>query len=622
MYAGTRRSTLGSIGGSELSLQISSATSVEGDDFLPLIKNNGKHLRLVNKQSNSSKSRLDLMEALSLEPDDKGTETTRQGRSATPGYHPDDIKEASHEAEVAIKLCGSILAELDATRTSFNETPRLPPTTIVRQLSRRTTVKPRVKKSHPLTLIRTPVSPVNTVRRKPSVTKAQRKNCTKQRQMKTQRKSLGAKYATKNNSKWTENVSDLLSGKLFQKIEADEMLTPAQIKAYKLKRLSKLQLQNAISSETLATETVDTPVEPFHMDDLPARIGSSGVQLTANTPVDEKPDPVFFNEALRKDFSIDRTSNDDELFLGAPSSTLASSPSSSTDLTPNKDGAASSSQTQTKSPSRYVFRKISELPTISESLPRDDELFLSHGVTKARNDAADADYVFFRSTPYTLTAPRHRHGPIRLAKADLCPDPRLGADDGLDWTAFQMAILGGAGDYFTDSDHILRLQEAEDVEAICEWWDNWGFGGYGRLMTQDDEPKSPSTVSGDGDPLYHEIGRDNPYSARHRWRSLRRKAASEGRRLDLDLDRGDKLYNGGGIKKWSADGHASRLLERESMASLPQSPMLDLRVIAGDSDVVDFVPMGYNLSHDLGDFLNWETENVYSDSAMYQGGVI
>lgn len=52
---------------------------------------------------------------------------------------------------------------------------------------------------------------------------------------------------------------------------------------------------------------------------------------------------------------------------------------------------------------------------------------------------------------------------------------------------------------------------------------------------------------------------------------------------------------------------------RSSGSSLPPSPMLKLVA----SPVMDeMIPMGYNLGHDLGDFLNWETyhvRNTYGD---------
>ncbi|KAF3764485.1 hypothetical protein M406DRAFT_322626, partial [Cryphonectria parasitica EP155] len=51
---------------------------------------------------------------------------------------------------------------------------------------------------------------------------------------------------------------------------------------------------------------------------------------------------------------------------------------------------------------------------------------------------------------------------------------------------------------------------------------------------------------------------------------------------------------------------------RESMVSLPQSPMLDLVMTTAVDGSKEFVPMGYNLGHDLGDFLKWESEHVYA----------
>ncbi|KAK6068843.1 hypothetical protein SCUP234_10956 [Seiridium cupressi] len=638
--AGRRRSSLCSLGsrddGDDLSPQVSSATSAESDEALPLPKD--KEARPVPSNTQSVLPRLesDSRGPLLLDPRDKG-DTSRSDcvGSATSAHLSESVKSLIEEADKAFEIVGSTLRETDTACTSFNETPRLLPSNDITRPTRRASVGAKQKKKRRSRLAPTTLSPAG------SVKEVKRKKSNRRRQMKAQRKSLGARNATRNNSKWTENVSDLLSGKLFHKIEADEMLTPAQIEAYKLRRLSRLQLEETAVNDpplTLDTETVDTPVEPFHMDDLPSRIGSSGVKLTAGTPVDERPDPKLFEEALTIDFSVQRSNNDDELFLGETPGVV-------------KDGASEivkeeslaiddpplDQQIPMKSPSRYMFRKIPELPTISESNVHIDELFISQDLEKARNDQANAEYIFLPSTPYTMTAPLYRHGPIRIAKADVRPDPKLGADDGLDWTAFQMAILGGAGDYFNDGEHIIRRHEAEDIKTLCDWWDDWGFSGYGDLVTRDDQsPRtSASTVSGDKGAsskghdvhTYHDIRRDNPYSARHRWKTLRRKAASEGRKLDLHLDRDDggqdeTLYGGGKVKKWSADEHASQLKARASMISMPQSPMLDLQAVTSDDGDVEYVPMGYNLSHDLGDFLTWETENVYSDTGLYDGGVI
>ncbi len=47
------------------------------------------------------------------------------------------------------------------------------------------------------------------------------------------------------------------------------------------------------------------------------------------------------------------------------------------------------------------------------------------------------------------------------------------------------------------------------------------------------------------------------------------------------------------------------------MHSLLQSPMLEL-VVSKDVEGKEYVvPMGFNLGHDLGDYLRWENEFVF-----------
>ncbi|KAK3906919.1 hypothetical protein C8A05DRAFT_11404 [Staphylotrichum tortipilum] len=59
---------------------------------------------------------------------------------------------------------------------------------------------------------------------------------------------------------------------------------------------------------------------------------------------------------------------------------------------------------------------------------------------------------------------------------------------------------------------------------------------------------------------------------------------------------------------------ATRRPSVDSIHSLPQSPMMDL-VISHDVEGNDYmVPMGFNLTHDLGDFLKWHAEHVSGDS--------
>jgi hypothetical protein len=87
--------------------------------------------------------------------------------------------------------------------------------------------------------------------------------------------------------------------------------------------------------------------------------------------------------------------------------------------------------------------------------------------------------------------PAFRHGQIRLSKDDL-PISQLAAavDDTLDWTAFQMANIGGAGDVFVESTDYSRPSEAEldELEELTSWFGSFGFQGTGSLVG----PRTPS----------------------------------------------------------------------------------------------------------------------------------
>lgn len=121
------------------------------------------------------------------------------------------------------------------------------------------------------------------------------------------------------------------------------------------------------------------------------------------------------------------------------------------------------------------------------------------------------------STPFSLTAPMFRHGSIRLNKpkhSQSFPSsgrttPKYGYDveeaDGLqaqviplDWTAFQIAISGGAGEYHmpgiggeelsweSDSKKEEDKLDRKEREDLFDWWREFGFrgrdGGMGRVL--------------------------------------------------------------------------------------------------------------------------------------------
>ncbi|KAK3367298.1 hypothetical protein B0T24DRAFT_535135, partial [Lasiosphaeria ovina] len=88
-----------------------------------------------------------------------------------------------------------------------------------------------------------------------------------------------------------------------------------------------------------------------------------------------------------------------------------------------------------------------------------------------------------------LTIPTFRHGPIRLNKADLLAGKSTAAfDNTLDWTAFQMAIIGGVGDFFGESTDYSKPSNAKfnDQDDIVDWFAGFGFDGPGALISAAD----------------------------------------------------------------------------------------------------------------------------------------
>lgn len=85
-------------------------------------------------------------------------------------------------------------------------------------------------------------------------------------------------------------------------------------------------------------------------------------------------------------------------------------------------------------------------------------------------DREDVDFVFLNSTPFTLTMPAFRHGPIRISKADLKP-----------------ASINGSGDSSREASESLTYLEEADHAGLLAWFEGFGVGSYGRLVTEEEE---------------------------------------------------------------------------------------------------------------------------------------
>ncbi|CAJ2500083.1 Uu.00g029360.m01.CDS01 [Anthostomella pinea] len=638
-----RRSPLCSVSSkghlSEDSLQLSSATTYEGEDYPPPPPPPKPYA--LPSDYTSSPSKHHLMGALSVQTEDQAISSAEHHHEDLSLGFPENVRQLIHETNEAFRAVSSTLDEVKLIELSYRDSRRL----ATRDIPTVFRPTPPLKASTPTSpnshIPRTQLGAITTQVASPlratantGVTRKKSKKSRKPRAMKAQRKAAASKPAAKSGGRrtLTENVTDLLNGNMFHKIEADELITPSQVEAY---RLRKSILQAKQSTESLGNESSDTPIEPFHLDDLPFRIGSAGVRVSADTSADDTPRASLLSRpVVRRDFSVERKDDNLDNYALLDSSSEPRPTIQKTNTSP----IPSLKPTQRVPPRRQksALPSIPETSRTSRTSMADDELFLDDdsvgdsSFLDQEDSVADSNYIYLQSPPCTMNVPGFRHGPIRFLKSELVPDVKLGGEDGLDWTAFQMAILGGAGDWFSDSDDTIRRREEEEIDELGEWWDGWGLD-LGRLVTEDDveAPSPTSTTSGEAfsDLSYGEIETDNPYSPLHSWQEQQQQpkanpqqasqagglGGSSHRRVLSDHNAMAHLVRKEKTPDIVEEKQCVSSVSRDSFASLPQSPMLDMAVIhSADGNDVDVVPMGYNLGHDLGDFLKWEAEHAYA----------
>ncbi|KAJ4260096.1 hypothetical protein NW757_002046 [Fusarium falciforme] len=302
----------------------------------------------------------------------------------------------------------------------------------------------------------------------------------------------------------------------FRRIEADEMLTPDRIEALRRKReeaqqLDEERLKHRYSSDSvrsMASDNSETDVEPFHLDELASRIGASAVGNSAAsartaspslTPDLDRGDQNFSKQegAMGGDESIKSVKDKTEA-VEAP-------------VTP---------QLPPKNPARFGVEPLRKLPSIPEVMvTTPDNTQLEPSTSRQSLDKTDLkaeendEFFYLKSTPFTLTKPSFRHGPITFAKSEMVKGMKT-VDDTLDWTAFQMAILGGAGDLLQD---MSNEEDMKQVEEITSWFESFGFETYGTLVPEDVpsmRSSSRSTVSSTPSTIDTDIDLPIPHRAK------------------------------------------------------------------------------------------------------------
>lgn len=533
--------------------------------------------------------------------------------------------------------------------------------------------------------------------------------------------------------KVTDKIFEGRSGRFVfhKKIEADEVVTPSQIQQFKKTRLAKeAEARRTASNETLRSVVCAVGESNNSLDDTDnndaARVGMSTllspvIELSSpeslSAPSDKGTSPPQHHSRSMTPPSDPRTPTKDaaikmdhDPLLATPPATPPQLPSTfSTAAAAEEDENRLMQQSKPTIPKRRPGHTRSNsstshiplLPTIPEvriTAPEASDIAKGRRSTTpdqtrpplTPDEAAffheDDEHMFFVSTPWTATAPAFQHGKIRLAKADLVHAGTINSlesrlltspDETLDWTAFQMAILGGAGDLFSDPENFLARDAQEQmVDDLCDWFEDLGFSGsdLGSLVvTKADDPSlrkprpaqlkrithhrfttsSPAAMTastpGSTTKAFHDPSSircpqltraDSPESSADELTTLPIPISSEHpsgfwNTAPFDENQKQKFAAGSGsIKRWTLEGHPKRpsvdvgrvnsdasLLNvpemdkkdvRGSVESLPQSPMLDLRMTTAVDGTRELVPMGYNLGHDLGDFLKWEAEHVYA----------
>ncbi|CAL3973615.1 unnamed protein product [Diplocarpon coronariae] len=440
----------------------------------------------------------------------------------------------------------------------------------------------------------------------------------------------------------TTNMVDVFSGKMFR-MEVDEMLTPGRIQKMKDKAESnrKISLESARSFETDSS----TPKEPFHLESLSSRITAAQQQCPPF------PSPVLPPHAMPRKSPL--------------SSAPSMSPNTATDMheentLPYKDSMVFSdysfSSLPPPVPPRAVHRSSAPrattmLPTIPEVSPLNltpTQFCLSTSSTDSSRPSLSIipppAQIFLPSTNFTLTSPLFRHGPIRLDRLVRNRKGSSPEEEALDWIAFQMAISGTIFDNKADlrDDAEWEADEAE-IDDIIEWYASFGFQGYGRIESEVDVREREEAALVSKPVVVEERLPEISYQQKRSWRGWSSPPPplfppspslpcqcinhNSGQRmtgwkneLNIDTPARPKIahpnYNASppaGVSSLSIQPATIRRPSlAESLQSLPPSPMLNIVVSDSVQDDEVPIPMGFNLGHDLGDFLNWEARHAQS----------
>jgi hypothetical protein len=376
-------------------------------------------------------------------------------------------------------------------------------------------------------------------------------------QTKLKQLSKAAPKVVSSHHRWadvTTNMVDVLSGKMFR-TEVDEMLTPSRMKQLKGEVIHEGD-QKAFSETTQDIETDDkTPTQSFHFESLSARISSA-------TPISPTISPLTpLSPSLPSQPTS--TSNKEKEIITSPDigeSLVVDSGIIFIDHDLPPPPLPPRSSLRPKPESRT-------LPTILESSVLAVNTSDLNTMRLSPLNSPSTQYAILRSTPFTLTSPLFRHG-------NICIEHPAMPDEVLDWTAFHMAISGTIDDQGETCGEMEHNFDEAEIDDLVEWWKDFHLP-LGEIIRR--PPKSQRMVVY----IKDKNNQETP------WKVARA---------------GDQRLSGEGVT-WGVKMEPCP----ETVPWIPMNQKQEPVLGHGEESAIS---MGYNLNHDLGDFLKWEFGNV------------
>ncbi|PHH88109.1 hypothetical protein CDD83_7954 [Cordyceps sp. RAO-2017] len=436
-------------------------------------------------------------------------------------------------------------------------------------------------------------------------------------------------------------------GQRFKRVVADEMLTPDRMEELKRSRQEAQEEAEARqsqegrwstdSSRSASTDQSDRTLGPFHLEDLAASppktttaAADSGRASPAMSEHRSRPSPVSpsgkevvhsSSPSPPRNIPKQRWAAREPEAGAIGEFTFPAPP-----LLPSPPALRTGARAGARSPLTLRLSTIPEAPgpKAGEEQGRPAGQGRDGGWRGRRQDE-DEKVIYLKSTPLSSANRAFRHGPIVFPR----PETDMGkcrvedVDETVDWTAFQMAILGGAGDLMSgmyEDDQNLMADE------MVEWFETFGFETHGQLIAangprrQDASQLAALSSSASSAPAAKHSDAELPIPVQSERHFMRRRDGYGRPGGGADTVR---FFRSGNKKRGGRHGETEGSLRRgqpgkrgllapESLRARPRPLVVGEEVPEEASErMTETAPMGCNLERDLDEFLRWERQFAF-----------